>query len=276
MKTDLSSTSALVLLWADGDIHTSSMSKKFLDMLNLESGEEVLKQCDCFWPHYSEILKNRKSCILGIAKNNVSIDSMNQMVVLGSGFDALSLEVYSHAQNCKIFEIDAKNMDTKQDLIKTVNPSASDAITCITLDLSDYTRVVPVLVAQGWDPNIPTLIIIEGLSYYLSKDALWGLIGEFKTQNQTNRIVLEYLLPPEMIPSTWSKIAAYPFDLIATGSRLPFISRYDIAEISSRLSDAGGKLVCRHSMRDMEKRRTLQNRLFFEHDGWIEICEFLA
>lgn len=274
MKIDLSSTSALVLLWVDGDIHTSSMSKKFLGMLNLESGEEVLKQCDCFWPHYPEILKNRKSCILGIAKNNVSIYSINQMVVLGSGFDALSLEVYSHAQNCKIFEIDAKNMDTKQDLINTV-ASANDAIACITLDLSDYTKVVSALVAQGWDPNIPSLIIIEGLSYYLSKEALWGLIGEFKTQNQANHIVLEYLLPPETIPSMWSKIAAYPFDLIAASSKLSFISRYDIAEISSRLSDAGGKLVCRHSMRDMEKKRTLQNKLFFEHDGWIEICEFL-
>ena len=276
MKADLSSTSALVLLWVQGEIHTSTFAQKFLDMLNLDSGKKILEQCKNFWPHYSEILKNRKSCILDLVKANILKNKIEQIVILGAGFDALSLEILSHAKNCKIFEIDIKNMDVKQNLIRRVHPSLVNSIDCITLDLSTPENMMPNLLMRGWRKNIPSLIIIEGLSYYLSKDQLRTIIGEFKTKNCDNHVILEYLLPADKISNKWVEIAEYPFMLISNDANLSFITRYSIDDILAYFTKSNSQLLCHYEMNKMEKERTSQNTLFDKQTGWIEICEILV
>ncbi len=275
MKTDLSSTSALVLLWTNGEIHTSHFAQKFLSMLNLDSGREILEQCKKLWPHYPEILKNRKSCILDLTKNNILENKIEQIVILGAGLDALSLEICSHSKKYRVFEIDAKNMDVKRDLIRDVHLSLVDSISCIDLNLSESNKIIPNLIKHGWNKNMPSLIIIEGLSYYLSEDQLWRIIGEFKSENQNNHVVLEYLLPANRIPNEWLEIAEYPFNLISRDANLSSITRYDVEDIKIHLKKINAKLFTHYEMKAMEKERTFQNALFDQQSGWIEICEIL-
>ena len=58
-----------------------------------------------------------------------------------------------------------------------------------------------VLKKNGWNCRMPSLLIMEGVSYYLDKKELLALINLFK-KNGENHILLEYLLPQNCIVKT--------------------------------------------------------------------------
>lgn len=270
----LSSTSAFVLLLTDGEIHKSNIAKKFLSLLDLELGRDLLIKCTQFWPHYGEVAKNRKSCILNLAKNIISKDKITQIIIFGAGLDALSLEICSFSKRCKVFEIDIANMKTKNKLIRSTEPSLVDYIKCIGMDITRSKNIIKNLSKHGWNDNVPSLIIFEGISYYLSETTLWEIVENFKTKDHRNRMVLEYLLPHDKISKEWLQIAESPFNLIATNANLARITRYTINNIIRHVKKLNGHILQRYKMKQMEKDRTLQNTFFkTEQSGWIEICE---
>ena len=210
-------------------------------MLNLEPGLEILKKCQKIWPHYSEIIKNRKSCILDLVKYDISHHHIQQIIILGAGLDALSLEICSFSNGCKIFEIDNKNMTRKKDLIENVGSSLVDSISCIELNLFVHEKIIPKLKQNGWDENSPSLVVIEGLSYYLSEEKLWEIISQFQSKTLKNHVLLEYFLPQNKISPKFIPIAEYPFDLISGNGDLLEITRYSIDDIQNSLQ----KIECR-------------------------------
>ncbi len=273
---DISSTSALVLLWADGAVHSSHIAKKFLHALDLQSGKDLLEKCNRFWPYYSMVIQSRKSCIAKLAKNAVLQNKIKQIIILGAGYDALSLEICSWSKSCKVFEIDVANMETKNALIRSVNSSLTDQIKCITLDISKPDQITKSLDKHGWNKEMPSLIVIEGLSYYTSKSNLYDIVDKFKTTNQSNHIILEYLLYNDFIPKKWQAISQYPFNLIAKYCNLDCITRYHICEIATRLKEMGGTISQHYTSSEMAKNQTLQNSIFGSGNaGWIEICKII-
>ena len=259
------------------EIHTSSAAKKFLGILNLDPGKYLFAKCNQFWPHYSEVMKNRKSCILDLTNNAIIKNKIEQIIIFGAGFDTLSLEISSRFRNCRIFEIDIANMNTKNNMISSIDSALTDYIKCITMDVSKINRIIPNLTKHGWSKDVPSLIIFEGISYYLSTDLLWMIIGKFKTITHSNKIILEYLLPNKKILNKRVPIAEYPFNLIISEADLINITKYDIDDIVIRMKKLDGILCEHYDMKKMEKDRTSKNIIFkTSRSGWIEVCEFLV
>ena len=260
-------------MMADGQVHTSDTARRFLDMLDLGSGRELFEKCVSYWPHYHHVVKNRKSCILNLACRAIANDGIEQVAILGAGLDPLSLEIHARHADCKIFEIDVANMDTKTAMLQSINPSITDSIKCITLDLSNTDAIMPSLLESGWNPDAPSLMVLEGISYYLTVDALWKTIGMLKSASGTNRIILEYFIPPEKISKDRLPIARYPFDLIASDADIAHIARYDVDDITVRAERLGGKLLQHYDMGRMEQERVPESTLFKpRQSGWIEVC----
>ncbi len=265
----------MVTLLAGDEIHTSSIVKKFLDMLDLEPGRPFVEECLRFWPHYDHLVKNRKSCILNLACNAIANGQICQVIVPGAGFDTLSIEIHTRHTNCKIFEIDVANMDTKTEMLQHINPSISDSIRCITCDLSDPKAVRTNLIEHGWDPARPSLMILEGISYYLSAETLWKTIDMLQSKSQTSRVIMEYLIPYDMIPDTMRPIARYPFDRIENDADLDYITKYNISDITTRAKRIGGRILYHYNMERMQKDRMPGSTLFCPpNTGWIEVCMF--
>ncbi len=262
-------------MMADGQVHTSGIARRFLDMLDLGSGRELFEKCVSYWPHYHHVVKNRKSCILNLTCSTIANDGIEQVVVLGAGLDPLSLEIHTRHAGCKIFEIDVANMDTKTAMLQSISPSITDFIKCITLDLSNTDAITSSLLKSGWNPDAPSLMLLEGISYYLAADALWKTIGMLKSASGTNRIILEYFVPSEKISKDRLPIARYPFDLIASDAGIAHITRYDVDDIAARAERLGGKLLQHYDMGRMEQERMPESTLFkTPQSGWIEVCMF--
>ncbi len=265
------------MLMAMNEVHTSRAAKRYLDMLDLESGRGLFAKSMGFWPHYPDIIKNRKTCILEMTEDAIRNGGITQVAVFGAGFDALSVDVASRFEGCRIFEIDVANMDEKNRIIGLTDPLLGDRIQCITLNISEPENVMGALMERGWDADAPSLAVFEGISYYLPERTLWSVISKFgTTASRQNRIILEYLVPSGEIQTDRVPVAEYIFDLIVADSELDGITRYGAKDIRERIVDLGGVMLRHYGMMEMQKSRSPENTAVFptSHSGWIRVCDF--
>ena len=267
---DLSDTSALALLMAGGAVHTSGSARAYLESLDLSPGRGLYERCNEIWEHYGEVIKNRKSCILEMSKRALG-QGLGQIVILGAGFDALSLELLQHAGGIMAYEADAANMRIKERMVRKASPHLCGRMRWVDADLGDAAGLVRSLKASGWKERMPSLIVIEGVSYYLAEDEMRGLVAAFKNK-ASNRLILEYLLPHECIDPDRADIPARIFGAIQSRYGVP-LSRYDLQGIK-RLAGPDGRVDRVLDMREMEAERTGGNAHFKgSASGWIQICE---
>ena len=269
---ELSDTSAFVTILAGRGIHTSPQSQKYLDMLDLSAGEELIRRCSRVWPHLDQLVKNRKWCIMEYVMGCLS-EGMGQVVILGSGMDPLSLEIASRAPNATVYEMDVDNMDAKRRLLDAAAPDVAGNIRCVTADLGLPEDAAAEAVAAGWRPEAPSVLVMEGISYYLGEGALLDLMRRFAAGSE-GRAVLEYIVPPGLIEPERADIPGLVFGAISNYLSDPLeVSWMDPDRVRELVSEAGGSIVRRHTMHSMELERTGVNRHFpTERSGWVEVC----
>lgn len=104
-------------------------------------------------------------------------DGAGQLVILGAGFDARPYRFNQLEEGIKVFEVDFPA--TQQAKIKRVKKSLGTIppnITFVPIDfLQDDLRQT--LIKSGYDPNVKTLFIWEGVTMYLTPDAVDETLG---------------------------------------------------------------------------------------------------
>lgn len=130
-------------------------------------------------------------------------------------------------------------------------------------DLSRPEAVVEALRRHGWNPERRTFIVVEGLSYYLARPALWNVLRQFRTRDRHNTVVLNCIKRAESIAPDRQRITAKCFHVIAdaVGSRRR-ITRYDRADILRMMRPLGGKFLESWSMHRSELARRGDNTYF--------------
>ena len=272
----LSDTSAFVTLLAGRNVHTSPHALRYLDMLDLSPGEDLIRKCLNVWPHLDQLVKNRKRCILDETLECLR-GGMRQVVILGSGIDTLSLEVASRAEGVTIYEMDTDNMDAKRRLLDEAAPDMAGRIRCVTADLGRPSEAAARAAEAGWRADVPSVLVLEGVSYYLGEQVLWESIRRFGAGSE-NQVILEYMVPSESIEPGRAHIPDDVFDTISEylSDRLD-IYRLSHDTVRKRTAELGGMVVRRHTMHTMEMHRTGTTRHFpTERSGWIEVSRMLT
>ena len=262
----ISATSACVLILEGGRVHSSPASRRFRRMLDLDPGRRFADECTSAWPHYDKVVVYRKWKILQLARDAVR-SGARQVAVFGAGLDALSVELAS--EGARAFEVDVANMDAKARMLERLG--LSGRVSCVTADMADAVSVDAGLAAEGWDPSAPTLLVFEGISYYVEPDALWGTVGRLCKRG---RVILEYFLPQSEFDPAAAGIAAHPFNVISRDAKLE-IRRYSRAEVAGRAEDLGGRMLSADGMHQIELARERSASVFpTPGSGWIEVCCF--
>ena len=269
--TRLSDTSAFVTLLAGDDVHTSSYSSRYRAMLDLSSGRDLLQRCTAVWPHLNELVKNRKRCILDETIRCIEAGT-GQVIILGSGLDPLSLEIVSRTGGVHVYEVDVEQMATKRMLVEKAAPEAAGRITCVTADLARPPEVVRKVTAAGWDCSASSVLVLEGISYYLRQPDMWATVSLFG-EDSPNDVMLEYMVPRNMISPERAQIPDDVFGIILQSLDGPLsIARFGHDDVRSRAEKIGGLVMRRHTMRSIELSRTGANRHFpTDESGWIEV-----
>lgn len=263
----LAPTSALVLQFLGVDFYQKSLSREYLSRLDLSQGDGLYDKCFSVWSHYGEILRNRKFSILDFLRQCVLSreDSEIQVVITAAGVDALGMEIISEFSNVSVWELDRDGMNVKSDILKSMGQS-TDRLSFLEVNLLDEELVYERLVSSGWRADLPTILVVEGISYYLPSSVFKTLFRKISPEWG----IFEYLRHYDDISPSTVTIPERVFSILTDVFNLDNVYRYNSSEVEA-LSEM--TLDICHDMSQSEKLRTGTNTYFFnENDGWIDIC----
>lgn len=239
-------------------------------MLDLSEGMCLMDECRVFHPYLEELVKNRKWFILNETIKGIQQD-IGQVVILGSGLDTLSLELAWLKESVMIYEVDVAQMELKEKIIRYAVPNAASRIRCVAADLAQTKEVVRKIKEAGWDQTKASVVVLEGISYYLKPRQMWDSIRGLDTCKK-NVNILEYITPAECIQPDRASIPDRVFDIIQRSiSESMQIERFSYETLLKQAEIAGYDVVARSTMQEIEKRRTGTNRYYpTTSSGWVE------
>lgn len=271
--------------WSRGEALESGDAARYMELLGAgregSPGARAAARCERVWPHYGEVVRNRKSCIRRLAMRSLRGGRIRQAVILGAGLDPLSVEIAARTGYAAAsYEIDAAPARRKRRLVREASAAASECVHHVTADLEESSprSIASALERRGWRADMPSLVVAEGISYYLRKATLRGLLEPFRTGGGTGRIVLEYLRDAASVAPEGNRIAGAVFGMFTEGTGIGRLSRYSDAEAAGLAAGgaagrAGERGIATVGPAKMERMRTRRNRLFADDaSGWIAVC----
>lgn len=272
-RLKLHSTAALVMLWSLPQWDRGP-AQRFVERLDLSAGEDLLRRCDAICPWYGEVILNRKHFVKHLIESLLAEPAgSSQLVILAAGKSPLALELLLEdtSRISRIFEVDLAGLEEKEILYSSLaqTPELKGKLTCSTADITSE-DLLDRLVERGFDPDVPTIVLMEGISYYISKDDLERIFTRFRSGGK-NAFIVEYLVPCSEVNVARRGIPKGVFSLIRDEAGTDEIRCYSKEELSSLFWRAGGREISCHDMREMELLRLGFNRRFrMRGDGWIE------
>ncbi len=259
------STSALVLLWTKQSIYNSISAKKFFQKINLDAGEPLRKELEIEGLTHHEEVTNRKYGVQKFCANFFTATSDGQVIFLGAGLDPKSLDVAELFPNLYVFDVDIDNMDIKERITREIQGPKNIAFCKADIGATEEMRTV--LKNHGWDENKKTLLVAEGISYYVPKTVFKKSIQSLKTHD--GGIILEYSLPYEELPRQGYRIF---FDklqqLLGLDEQL---CCYGVDEVALLSKELGGRLITTMNQTMLEKERTGENTFYGIDTGCIYV-----
>ncbi len=190
-----------------------------------------------------------------------------QIVIAGAGFDPLGIELVELYPRIRVFELDTENMTAKSAMVSTTNDEICRRISFIEADLLNSPKVHEELSFHGWDQLVPTLLVLEGISYYLPTNSIQKLVHTLHPDS----VIFEFLKKDRDIAIDRLPIPQRVFGLISELCGLSLINKFDRMQVENLFSDM--PVEDRYGMNQLEKMRTGTNTFFSTEDsGWIEVC----
>jgi len=175
--------------------HYSLYSKDFEIAMEVIS---TFRQTICY---YVNARTKHMDAILEAAGQN----GIKQMVNLGAGYDSRAYRYHKAMPNVRFFEIELPWMVTeKKRRVKAILGELPDYVTYVPIDFN--TQNIPDELAKaGYDPNLKTLFIWEGVTYYISKEAVEATLAFIRDQSAPGSSVVFDYMSRGAIQGNWKK-----------------------------------------------------------------------
>jgi len=265
----LEPTAAVVMVWARG-LYSKGLANRYLKMLDLSSAKGMIRECDKICDWYGEVILNRKYLIRHLAEQKLkAAKEPHQVIILASGKTPLALELLSRCGSKlkRVIEVDTCGLQAKKRIFRRIAPEICKKIRFISADVTSK-KVADAFNARA---DMPAVIIIEGLSYYIPTRKLRAIIRMFCSKGQRNLLILEYLVPYTSVAKTRRYIPRENFSVPRRAGHLRSLTHYTKTKLGKILKQLGGKHTRCYNLKDMELLRTSKNRYFKHHnEGWLE------
>ena len=206
-----------------------------------------------------------------------------QYVILGAGYD-LRAHRLDLPSSLRIFEVDQAEVQARKRSKLPENLTNAANVTYVTVDFT-HQSLAEQLTAAGFDKSKPTVFTLEGVSQYITKEAVSSTIEELATLIQTTSATffisyVDELLnkDPEACFGTGYPNAARRAETIKILSAKvgePWISFYTAEEIASLLSRNGFSVTENVTVEDLNSlyftpvSRTLRENQMFKLEHFV-------
>ena len=261
--------------YADSFVIGSGFIKLMGHKLNIWLSEKLA-------PGFHEHLISRTKYIDELIQKS-AVNGTEQYVILGAGYDSRAhrLELPS---SLKIFEVDQPEVsDNKLAKLPKELPN-SDNVTYVNIDFS-YQSLTEQLIGAGFDQNKSTIFTLEGVSQYITKEAVSSTIKELASLTRDTNSIFFMSYVDELLdknpeacfgegyPNPVKKASLIKGLSAKVGE--PWISFYNGAEIEDLLSQNGYSIEENVTLEDLNSLyfspvgRTLNENQIFKLEHFV-------
>lgn len=166
-------------------------------------------------------------------------DGIEQLVILGAGYDTRAYRFRDLLKEINVFEVDhPTTQGRKIRKIKEIFGVLPDNVIYVTIDFAKE-KLSEKLVESGYDKNLKTLFIWEGVTMYLSAEGVDETLSFIASNSgRESRVVFDYILNSVIKGTSELKGAKIQAISVARIGE-PFIFGIENSEIESFLSKRG-------------------------------------
>ena len=195
------------------------------------------------------------------------------MVFLGSGIDPKSIDVAELYPQTSVFDVDMDNMQIKMEINQKI--AGPSNIAFCKGNVGNAQEVVASLSQHGYSQDRVTLVVAEGIAYYVSKELFRESLKALSTQK--GGAIIEYALPNEAL--TYPEMATNykrNFENVQSLIKWPTpLCRYTTQEMSALADFLGGRLAQTLNQQEIERERTGENLHYKDHTGCLYVSLIL-
>jgi methyltransferase (TIGR00027 family) len=161
---------------------------------------------------------------------------VRQYVVLGAGLDSFAYR--NPFPGLRVFEVDHPDTQAwKRGRLAEVGIAPPASLTFVAVDL-ERARLAPALAAGGFDIAAPACVAWLGVTPYLTREAIFGILADLSHLAPGSAVVFEYLVPrSEVSTRIQAGVAAMAARASARGE--PWLSSFAPAELAGELTRLG-------------------------------------
>ena len=209
--------------------------------------------------------------------------NIEQYVILGAGYDSRAHRLKLPSK-LKIFEVDQSEVQELKRLRLPDNMPNRESITYVDIDFN-HQSLKEQLINVGFDQNKSTIFTLEGVSQYISREALDATLKEVAdlNPNSNSKIFISYVnkLLNEDSKACFGKGYSKPEKAVSfiTNSAAkmgePWISFYSAEEIESILSQNNFTLIENKTLADLNSKyftpvgRTIPENHIFKIEHFV-------
>jgi methyltransferase (TIGR00027 family) len=207
----------------------------------------------------------RKKCIAGLVRSAL-INGATQVVIIGAGFDPLSLELHQQFPSAQLWEID--HPATQRHKLRSFSEIRTERLHFVAMDLSCTAFDAQALIKCSFDPTQRAVWIAEGLLMYLTPDIVSSLmkasksltapgsqfVFTFMEKQSDGRIrfdsqskLVDWWLRGRGEPFLWARTRGELADLVGPWHIVRFFDYDDLRQMEPGLTNepiAKGEVIC--------------------------------
>jgi methyltransferase (TIGR00027 family) len=164
---------------------------------------------------------------------------VDQYVILGAGLDTFAQRRPEIGSRLRVFEIDQPGTQAwKRRRLLALGYAVPDWLRLVPVDFEAGQSWRERLVAAGFDPNRPAVVVSTGVTMYLTKGATEDTLRQIAGLATGSTLAMTFLLPTELLDDA-DRAGLRASEKGAKTSGTPFISFYTPQEMLTLARDTG-------------------------------------
>lgn len=269
----IADTSALVLNWTLTDVWQTETARHYVEHLDLSEADRLLALFnEQERQMHTQCVTGRKffmrKCALSFIEKYQQQQQSPQIIILAAGIAPLSVELTALFPQIKIFDVDRDLMAEKEKMLR----DQFSNIQFLTCDISNLENLTQQLVDNGWNHLRPTLVILEGIIYYLKEEDLKNILHYF-AENHAD-LACDFALEPECVAMPNRTFGIEVFRKIEAATGIPKVRFYTPEYFIEMLKNCGYQNIQLQTSAAIQIERTGKAVPFEDsHSSWINFIQ---
>jgi methyltransferase (TIGR00027 family) len=168
---------------------------------NPEKSKAMREHYESLWHGLGNSIRVRVRFFDDFVKNAIN-EGIEQLIILGAGYDTRGYRIEGLKGNVKVFEVDRPDtQEVKKEKIKEIFGTLPDYVVYVPVDFG-VEELGQKLTESGYDRSLKTLFLMEGLVMYLPPKAVDEMLAFVVENSGKGILVLFDYFPDSVIDGT--------------------------------------------------------------------------